>query len=59
MPAYFGLLKFYISAIFVVILINGIYPLWAMDYTCRTNFELTGREECLKVVDIYYLDFDV
>jgi len=33
-PAFFGMLKFYLLAIFLVMLINSIYPLWAMFYTC-------------------------
>jgi hypothetical protein len=39
-PAYFGLMKFYIVAIILVILINGIYPLWAVYYTCDNYGQL-------------------
>jgi hypothetical protein len=57
-PAFFGLLKFYISAIFTAIIINGIYPLWAMNFTCE-NYNFAGKDSCLKIIFFYYIDFNI
>jgi hypothetical protein len=57
-PAYFGLLKFYIVAICLAILINGIYPLWATYYVC-TNYITLGKSSCLDVGIVYYIDFNI
>jgi hypothetical protein len=56
-PAYFGLMKFYIAAILLAILINGIYPLWAVYYACD-NFVVEKQESCLSVGAQRFIDFD-
>lgn len=58
MPAYFGLLKFYIVAILLAILINGIYPVWALYYTCGNYAQKGTVDSCLVVGPMDYLDFD-
>jgi hypothetical protein len=56
------MLKFYMGAIFLVMVINSIYPLWAMFYTCDTIeikiHPLPRDDHCLHIGVLYYLDFD-
>jgi hypothetical protein len=56
------MLKFYLCAIFLVMLINSIYPLWAMFHTCKdiepTIHPLASDDRCLHIGVLYYLDYD-
>jgi hypothetical protein len=51
-------MKFYIVAILLAILINGIYPIWATYYTCDNYAQKGTLDSCLNVGPLDYLDFD-
>jgi hypothetical protein len=51
-------MKFYIVALFLTILINGIYPLWATYYVCN-NYTVLKQDSCLTVGVEYYIDFNI
>ena len=55
-PAFFGLLMYYTIALFIVICLNVIYPIWAVYYTCQNIVQETGAQSCIKFGFLYYID---
>jgi hypothetical protein len=58
-PAFFGLLMYYTIAIFIVICLNTVYPLWAVYYTCEDLIQAqAGAQSCLQFGLFYYIDLN-
>ena len=55
-PGYFRLLKLYIFASLMAVVINSIYPIFAIYYACD-KYDSSG-DQCLSVGFIYFLDFN-